>query len=118
MVNNRYKLSNLFVLTRPDGTKEFGFLAKFCRIYELNYSLLHRKIAELGHHSITGVGTFEKAQGKVPSIEEQQFVKLIMQDEDIAVQLVYPNGICILQDKAGAVWKVNFKHPSKNRIHV
>ena len=117
MVNNKYKLSNLFLLTKEDGSKEYSNLAKFCRQYELNYSLLHRKIAEFGHWSIAGVGTFEKAEPRQATIEEQQFVKLLLQDENIALQLVYKNGMCIVQDSEGQIFKLNFRNPHKTRIY-
>ena len=117
MVNNKYKLSNLYLLTKEDGTREFNYLAKLCREYELNYSLLHRKVAEFGHWSIAGVGTIQKAEPRTATIEEQQFAKLILQDENAALQLVYPNGICIVQTKDGDIYKVNFRASHKKRIH-
>ena len=113
MVNNKYKLSNLFLLTKEDGKEEYNNLAKFCRQYELNYSLLYRKIAEFGHWSIAGVGTFEKAEPRQATIEEQQFVKLLLQDENMALQLVYKNGMCVVQDKLGGIYKLNFRNPHK-----
>ena len=118
MVNNKYKLSNLFELTKEDGSKEYSNLAQFCRAYELNYSLLHRKIVEFGHWSIAGIGTFEKAEGCTATIEEQQFVKLLLQDEAVALQLVYNNGICIVQDAEGHIYKLNFRNPHKLRIYA
>ena len=117
MINNKYKLSNLFELTKEDGSKEYNNLAKFCRQYELNYSLLHRKIAVFGHWSIAGVGTFQKAEGYPATIEEQQFIKLLLQDDGVSLQLIYNNGMCIVQDSEGKIFKMNFRNPHKLRIH-
>ena len=116
-INNKYKLGNLYTLKPSRGNKiKFNTLAHFCREYNLNYSLLHRKIAEFGHHTVTGVGTFSKTEPRKLNIEEQQLMKLISQ-QDIGFQLVYPNGTCIAQKRNGDIIRMNFRNPQVKKLN-